>query len=141
MQDLVDEFKFYGDDIIENLMIVQTDYDDCYLSAQELKELSTPSVQKWKDQKAKSTGQKIKFTIDSCKIWAWDLTKKEITHVQNRLLVLTKKSAKEGITNLEILHLLFGENIAVAIILMRELEIDHPTFMKFMATFCLEASY
>ena len=82
VQDLVDEFKFYGDNIIENPMIVQTDYDDCYLSAQELKELSTPSVQKWKDQKAKSIGEKInKFTIDSCKLRAWDLTKKEITHV------------------------------------------------------------
>ena len=141
VQDLVDEFKFYGDDIIENPMIVPTDYDDCYLSAEELKELSTPAVQKWKDQKAKLTGEKIKFTIDSCKLRAWDLTKKEITHVRNRLLVLTKKSSNEGVTNLDILDLLFGENSAVATILMRELEIDHPTFMKFMATFCLQAAY
>ena len=36
VKDLVDEFKFYGDNIIENPIIVPTDYDDCYLSAEEL---------------------------------------------------------------------------------------------------------
>lgn len=69
------------------------------------------------------------------------LAKKEITHIRNRLLVLTKKDINKGVTNLEILDLLFGEKSALATILMRELEIDHPTFMQFMATLCLQAAY
>ena len=120
-------------------MINPTDFDDCYLSLDELKELSTPATQKWKDQNVKEST--VKFTIDSCKLRAWNLAKKEIYHVRNRLLVLLKKSDNESVSNEEIFNYLFGKESVLAKMLMIELEIDFDTLMKFFSTMVLQAAY
>ena len=109
-EECIDEEEFYGDNIIDNPVINPTDFDDCYLSLDELKELSTPAIQKWKDQNVKAST--VKFTIDSCKLRAWNLAKKEIYHVRNRLLVLLKKSDNESVSNEEIFNYLFGKESA-----------------------------
>ena len=138
-QEFVDEEEFFGDDIIENPANNPTEFDDCYLSPEEWKELSTPAVQKWKDQKVKDSV--VKFTIDSCKVRSWNLAKKEIHHVRSRLLELLKKSDNEGVLNEDIFNYLFGKESDLAAVLMKELEIDFDTLMCFFSTMALHAAY
>ena len=66
------EEEFYGDDIIDNYENSH-EFNDCYLSNEEYRQLQTPTTQRWKDVDAKDVD--VKFTINTSKSQTWKLAK------------------------------------------------------------------
>ena len=68
---------------LEDYFFVEDGMDNCVLTDDELKQISTPSQQSWKDFLPMNFPAIV--TINASKDQQWKLAKKEITHVRKRM--------------------------------------------------------
>lgn len=69
------------------------EYDDCYLSSEELQSFLAPSIEKWNDVTSRLFP--TLYPIDQYKVTQWDLAKKEIDHVRYSVKGLLRWNQQE----------------------------------------------
>ena len=116
------------------------EFVDCTLDDNELKEFLTPSTESWKDLTSSEHGSK--FTIDSSKKYQWDLAKKEIEHIRNKCEedIRSNNAQSMSIDEAMIFNFL-GRRSAARSFLSEEMELNEEDWLKFLATFSLQAAY
>lgn len=119
------------------------DWDDCYLTGNDLKEFLTPAdVSLWVD--VDPTLVPAIFSIDDAKKNNWGLAKSEIKDLKKRVGELLNKDL-EIINTEDIHHLILmktlGPGSEIGQFLRKELELSTEKYLKFMFTFFMQAAY
>ena len=112
--------------------------EDCFLSEDLLEQVSTPSQEKWNDLKSSENATLV--TIDNSKLYQWDLAKKEIMHVREKLMEDLNLPFEDVNCGAILMHCL-GPASKTGAFLQESLHLTAKQYIQFMGTFCHQAAY
>ena len=135
IEDMIEDHDYFGSG--------DNDWADCNLGEEEiLSFLTPPDVDLWTDYKSQSNPSL--FTIDDAKKQNWDLAKKEINHLKERIgpayNIDTTNLTAENINHKIVMETL-GYKSAIGQFLSKELGLAEKTYLAFICTFCVQSSY
>jgi len=135
IEDMIEDHDYFGTG--------DNDWADCNLGEEEiLSFLTPPDVDLWTDYKSQSNPSL--FTIDDAKKQNWDLAKKEINHLKERIgpayNIDTTNLTAENINHKIVMETL-GYKSAIGQFLSKELGLAEKTYLAFICTFCVQSSY
>ena len=123
------------------------DDDNCILD-EDVMDWSAPASDKWDDWL--SSDHPATITMDSAKAAQWKLAKDEVRQVKTsfcRYLFENGDSSMEDIgedytpTIEEIVNVIIGPQSECGEFLMKELNLDEETYLRFFCTFCIQSAY
>ena len=132
-------FDDYNLDFLDHDFASQNPLGDCYLSGEELDQFLAPSTEKWKE--FLPSDNEAVITMNSAKESNWKLAKEEIDHVKGRMIMLLSVGNSEEVTLEAIVSFILGPSSKAASFIKEELELDGPTYLKFMSTLCMQSAY
>ena len=161
-QELFTEDEFLGHDILE---VPPDSADDsfCYLDQRDrfsAASTSSSSQIEWKSCLISDEDENITFLLDSSRKKAWSMLKDEVEHFR-RVIPAMISSDHHHATRINtndddttsarhdfhapsmknLLMLAFGKETEFSSTFCRELDINHATYLKFMAMICLQMAY
>lgn len=133
----------YPNYLEENGVCFNHALSDCFLTADELEEIMSPSAEIWRDLSPFENGTLL--TMDSAKREQWKSGQEEIKSIRTNVKKLIFPSDDEvpldRVTDEKIFNFNLGSESKVGTFLQQELNLDEDNYNRFMGTLCLQAAY
>ena len=142
------EEEFYGLDVLDHPP-EQLDDEIQYLNEVDRQDIIEAETLVWKDCLISDENENVTFLLDESVKEAWTRFKEEVIHIRENLQKLLNKETSNSddanpppIEFSDLVSLAFGKDTDFANTFSREAKIaDRPTFLRFIATLCLQMSY
>ena len=113
--------------------------DDCNLSPDDFKDLTTPSTENWNS--FSSNDHPAVVTMDQSKTIQWNLAQDEIHHLKRSISHLLNKEIDQEVGQDEILLFILGPNSVPGRYLRQTLSLSEETYLRFMIIFLIQSGY